>query len=279
VKACENSDHKCGEDSSAGLTPGATRDRPLQHPLDPLPLQGDTVLGCGRAPDFVRTWKAGSTLQRAYERVLVYRVDEHAGSGWDELGRAADARRHHTAPAGHRLEQRLPKGLDQTGLAEDVAGGEPGRYELMRNATEHAHARDVFQLAAQRPVAEEDERALAKTLEGARQPDHVLALRQRAGAEKERLLSLPTELAPGLGLVAWLGANAYLLGREYFELAAMRFHSAVQARELRRRHAGFVFVYGAMIAVFVAIPLLNLLTPLFATTLMVRLHKRIARAG
>ena len=38
-------------------------------------------------------------------------------------------------------------------------------------------------------------------------------------------------------------------------------------------------MYGAMIAVFVAIPLVNLLTPLFATTLMVRLHKRIALAG
>jgi len=84
---------------------------------------------------------------------------------------------------------------------------------------------------------------------------------------------------PGVGFVAWLGANAYLLGREYFELAAMRFHSAVQARELRRRHAGLVFVYGVMIAVFVAIPLVNLLTPLFATTLMARLHKRVAQAG
>ena len=93
------------------------------------------------------------------------------------------------------------------------------------------------------------------------------------------IVSLALLFVPGVGLVAWIGANAYLLGREYFELAAMRFHSAVQARELRRRHAGFVFMYGAMIAVFVAIPLVNLLTPLFATTLMARLHKRIAQAG
>lgn len=93
------------------------------------------------------------------------------------------------------------------------------------------------------------------------------------------IVSLILLFVPGVGLVAWIGANAYLLGREYFELAAMRFHSAVQARELRRRHAGFVFMYGAMIAVFVAIPLVNLLTPLFATTLMARLHKRIAQAG
>ena len=93
------------------------------------------------------------------------------------------------------------------------------------------------------------------------------------------IVSLILLFVPGVGLVAWLGANAYLLGREYFELAAMRFHSAAQARALRRRHAGFVFVYGVMIAVFVAIPLVNLLTPLFATTLMVRLHKRIARVS
>jgi len=84
---------------------------------------------------------------------------------------------------------------------------------------------------------------------------------------------------PGVGLIAWLAANAYLLSREYFELAAMRFHSAVEARELRRRHAGRIMLYGAMIAVFVAVPIVNLLTPLFATTLMVRLHKRVARAG
>jgi CysZ protein len=93
------------------------------------------------------------------------------------------------------------------------------------------------------------------------------------------IVSLILLFVPGLGLIAWLAANAYLLGREYFELAAMRFHSAAQARELRRRHAGLVFVYGAMVAVFVAIPLVNLLTPLFAATLMARLHKRVARVS
>ena len=107
----------------------------------------------------------------------------------------------------------------------------------------------------------------------------LAALRFFALSVAVGIVSLVLLFVPGVGLVAWLAANAYLLGREYFELAAMRFHSAGQARELRRRHAGFVFMYGAMIAVFVAIPLVNLLTPLFATTLMVRLHKRIARAG
>jgi CysZ protein len=93
------------------------------------------------------------------------------------------------------------------------------------------------------------------------------------------LTSLVLLFAPGIGVIAWVGANGYLLGREYFELAAMRFAPAAEARELRRQHAGVVFLYGLLIAAFVAVPLVNLLTPLFATTLMVRAHKRIARAG
>jgi CysZ protein len=89
-------------------------------------------------------------------------------------------------------------------------------------------------------------------------------------------IALALLFVPGLGLVAWIGANGYLLGREYFELAAMRFRSASEARAMRRHYAVLVFAHGLLIAGFVAVPLLNLLTPLFATTLMARLHKRLA---
>jgi CysZ protein len=82
---------------------------------------------------------------------------------------------------------------------------------------------------------------------------------------------------PGLNLVAFIGANGYLLGREYFELAAMRFRPVEEARAMRRHFALTVFLAGLVIAGFVAIPLLNLFTPLFATALMVRLHKRLSR--
>jgi CysZ protein len=90
------------------------------------------------------------------------------------------------------------------------------------------------------------------------------------------LIALALLFAPGVNLVAFLGANAYLLGREYFELAAMRFRPAADARAMRRRHALIVFLAGLVIALFVSIPLLNLCAPLFATALMVRLHKRLA---
>lgn len=90
------------------------------------------------------------------------------------------------------------------------------------------------------------------------------------------LIALALLFAPGINLVAFLGANAYLLGREYFELAAMRFRSAGEARAMRSRYGLRVFLAGLIIAVFVSVPLLNLCTPLFATALMVRLHKRLA---
>ena len=92
------------------------------------------------------------------------------------------------------------------------------------------------------------------------------------------LVALALLFVPGLNLVAFLGANGYLFGREYFELAAMRFRSAGDARAMRQRHSLSVFLGGLVIAAFVSIPLLNLFTPLFATALMVRLHRRLGRA-
>jgi CysZ protein len=84
---------------------------------------------------------------------------------------------------------------------------------------------------------------------------------------------------PGLNVVAFLAANAYLLGREYFELAAMRYRPIWEAQRLRQNNPGLVLFGGLLIAVFVAVPILNLATPLFGTALMVRVHMRMMRAG
>jgi CysZ protein len=104
----------------------------------------------------------------------------------------------------------------------------------------------------------------------------LFALRYSALTLLVTLVALVLLFVPGLGLVAWIAANAFLLGREYFELAAMRFRSAAEARAMSRHFALPVYFAGLFIACFVAIPLLNLFTPLFATALMARLHKRLA---
>jgi len=107
----------------------------------------------------------------------------------------------------------------------------------------------------------------------------IAALRYGPLALAVGLLGLVLLFIPGFGLAAWIAANAYLLGREYFELAAMRFRPANEARALRQANAVSVFLYGAPIALFVIVPIVNLATPLFATALMARLNKRLARAS
>ena len=91
-------------------------------------------------------------------------------------------------------------------------------------------------------------------------------------------VALPLVLILGFGFLIFLAANACLLGREYFELAALRYHDEPTARRLRRENAGTIFAAGLLIAAFLAIPIVNLLGPLFATAFMVHLEKRIAAA-
>ncbi|PBB45336.1 cysteine biosynthesis protein CysZ [Mesorhizobium sp. WSM3866] len=90
------------------------------------------------------------------------------------------------------------------------------------------------------------------------------------------IVALLLLLVPGINLAAFFIVNGYLLGREFFEFAAMRFRPEAEAKALRRKYAGTVFLAGLLIAVFLAVPLLNLLTPLFAAAMMVRLHKAVS---
>lgn len=90
------------------------------------------------------------------------------------------------------------------------------------------------------------------------------------------IVALLLLLVPGINIAAFFLINGYLLGREFFEFAAMRFRPEAEAKALRRRHAGTVFFAGLLIAAFLAIPIVNLLTPLFAAAMMVHLHKMVS---
>jgi len=92
------------------------------------------------------------------------------------------------------------------------------------------------------------------------------------------LVALPFLLFAGFGAVIFFFCTAYILGREYFELAAMRYRPVAEARALRKRHQGTVFVAGLFIAAFVSIPIVNLATPLFGMAFMVHIHKRLSGA-
>jgi len=90
------------------------------------------------------------------------------------------------------------------------------------------------------------------------------------------LVALPFVFVAGAGLLVFFIATAWLLGREYFELAAMRFRSPAEVKAMRRDNAAIIFTAGLIIAAFVSIPIVNLATPLFGMAFMVHMHKRLS---
>jgi uncharacterized protein involved in cysteine biosynthesis len=90
------------------------------------------------------------------------------------------------------------------------------------------------------------------------------------------LIALPFVLFAGFGFVILFIAAAWLLSREYFDLAAMRYRPAEEAKAFRKANQTTVFTAGLLIAAFVSIPVVNLATPLFGMAMMVHLHKRLS---
>ena len=90
------------------------------------------------------------------------------------------------------------------------------------------------------------------------------------------LVVLPFVFLAGAGFLVFFIATAWLLGKQYFELAAMRFRPPAEAKLMRKDNAATVFTAGALIAAFVSIPVVNLATPLFGMALMVHMHKRLS---
>jgi len=90
------------------------------------------------------------------------------------------------------------------------------------------------------------------------------------------LAALLLLLVPGVNLIVFYVANAYLISREYFELAAMRYRTPEEARRLRQAHAVQVFLAGLLITPILLVPVLNLILPVFGTAFMVHFHRRIA---
>jgi CysZ protein len=93
------------------------------------------------------------------------------------------------------------------------------------------------------------------------------------------LCALLLLLVPLVNVVAFFAANAYLLSREYFELAALRHRPVEEARAMRRAHRLYILACGLFLAAMVAVPIVNLLTPLFGVAFMVRIHQRLSRSA
>jgi CysZ protein len=94
------------------------------------------------------------------------------------------------------------------------------------------------------------------------------------------LLALPAYLLlPGINLFLFLALNGYLLGREYFEVVALRRLDAAATRAARNRFGLRVFLGGVVIAALFALPLVNLVAPMVATAFMLHLFEALYRTS
>ena len=92
------------------------------------------------------------------------------------------------------------------------------------------------------------------------------------------LLALPAYLLlPGINLFLFLALNGYLLGREYFEVVALRRLDAAATRAARNRFGLRVFLGGVVIAALFALPLVNLVAPVIATAFMLHVFEALPR--
>jgi uncharacterized protein involved in cysteine biosynthesis len=75
-------------------------------------------------------------------------------------------------------------------------------------------------------------------------------------------------------LIFW-ALNGYLLGMEYFQLAAMRRVGRAQAKAMRKRHRWTIWGAGILMALPLSIPLVNLLIPIFGAATFTHIFHRV----
>ena len=68
-------------------------------------------------------------------------------------------------------------------------------------------------------------------------------------------------------------ANGYLISREYFELAAHRHLSIIDARALRKANKWKLLSLGIFIAILLTVPIINLITPVIAVGAIIHLFQ------
>ena len=82
---------------------------------------------------------------------------------------------------------------------------------------------------------------------------------------------------PPLAPFVFWAVNGLLLGREYFQVVALRRLSRQEAARLRRRHGLQVWAAGVLMAVPLTIPVVNLAVPVLGAATFTHLFHRVSR--
>ncbi len=91
-------------------------------------------------------------------------------------------------------------------------------------------------------------------------------------------------MVPPAAPFLFYGVNGWLLGREYFQVAAMRREGRIGARILRKRHPLRIWGAGCLMAVPLTVPIVNLLVPVLGAATFTHLYhrltgRRVTRSG
>ncbi|WP_323765102.1 EI24 domain-containing protein [Marinovum sp.] len=81
---------------------------------------------------------------------------------------------------------------------------------------------------------------------------------------------------PATPFIFW-GMNGFLLGREYFTLAAMRRIGREGARTMRRKHASTIWIAGILMAMPLSVPIVNLLVPILGAATFTHIYHVLSR--
>ncbi|TNF17462.1 MAG: hypothetical protein EP318_21485 [Rhodobacteraceae bacterium] len=84
---------------------------------------------------------------------------------------------------------------------------------------------------------------------------------------------------PFMAPIIFWGLNGFLLGREYFTLAAMRRIGRDGAKRMRRRHIGTIWLAGVLMAMPLSIPLINLLIPILGAATFTHIFHGLHQRG
>jgi len=84
-------------------------------------------------------------------------------------------------------------------------------------------------------------------------------------------------LLPFLAVPIFFALNGYLLGREYFTLAAMRREGRAGAKTMRREHRAEIWMAGVLMAIPLVVPIMNLIIPILGAATFTHLYHRLAK--
>lgn len=82
-------------------------------------------------------------------------------------------------------------------------------------------------------------------------------------------------LLPFFAVPIFFALNGFLLGREYFQIAAMRREGREGAKALRAKHRGKIWLAGCLMALPLSIPLVNLIIPILGAATFTHLYHRV----